>query len=310
MSTFEERNGLTRLIEREMPKLFPNDHIREFGCTALINDPNFSNFLRSPEVNQTHSGMLVKFAPDFLLLRAQKPKELFFVDIKHSVSPIWAEGQYKKLLKLSTTKNNRRIELSDIGVIAREALLAYRRYYPNTIIIMGSPYNPKVLMAQFVDKIQCFHCYSSGPDKEYDCDRCPVKLGNFFDFSRVENSAGSKTPYVNVDLGSFEPITEFFETLNIRMDPDVVNKIVDSIKEEKLLFSSTCNEFNKNRVRWTLNQNGCDWIKYKIYTRHGNDFIHLNHACNGLKIGEGAIEKRTISCLNYNKRGKCVFCWD
>ena len=159
MFEFNERLNQTRLIEDKMKELFPKSVVREFGYQTIIGDDiELKRFMNNPEINQMASGMIVKFAPDFILLKKETPQQLFFVDVKHSVSPVWA---YSRLNKIREKNKDYTLEISDIAVVAREALLSYRRYYPNSIVLMASPYNPKLLMAQFASRIQCLYCYRS-----------------------------------------------------------------------------------------------------------------------------------------------------
>lgn len=124
MDNFEKRLMLTEKIECELINLFDKNisTLQEFGCKAITqNNVDLDSYIKQPEVNQQGSAMIVKFAPDFILLKKSKPSQLYFLDVKHSVSPIWADSRVNKLRK----KNNDNTLLrTNVGIVAREALLS------------------------------------------------------------------------------------------------------------------------------------------------------------------------------------------
>lgn len=308
MSSFENRLKLTEVIEDKVKDIFSNDVVCEFGCASLLENEAFSEFLKSPGINQMHTGIMIKFAPDFILLKKSSPQAAFFIDIKHSISPIWSYYHYKLLSERSLDINNKHIKISDIGVIAREALLSYRRYYPNTIIVVASPYNKKLLMAQFANKIKCIYCYSNKNPSGFDCEECPLKVGGFFDVERASKSTGSQTPMTNIDLSSFEPIDHFFANLGITINMNAVKRIREYIKAEPLEMSSAPSDKIANHIRWELNASGCDWIDYTLYTRNNNSFIHIDRNCKGLNKGTGNIIESFSYDRNIVTRRLCKFC--
>ena len=263
--------------------------------------------MKIPEINQMPSGMIVKFAPDFILLKKAVPQQLYFLDVKHSVSPIWAQSRLEKFRKRIGDEN---LQIADVGVIAREALLAYRRYYPGTIILMVSPYNPKLVMAQFAEKVKCIYCYRTKGMPDYDCSNCPSKSGDFFDIERATNSTGSQTPMTDVDLRSFEPADEFFSKLGINVNKEILEKMKETTRKEELIFDEKVFPKIKNSVCWQLNKSGCDWIDYEVYTKDGNDFLHLSSECSMLKLAKGRLTsyKSLDSASAAGKRQMCKFC--
>lgn len=280
MSYFEERLGLTTSVEEKITELFSNDVVQEFGCLAFVDrDTELFKFLSAPEINQMPAGMIIKFAPDFIILTKKSPQKIYFLDVKHSVSPIYANSR----LELMRRKHkDDTLNISDVGVVAREALLSYRRYYPNTIILMSSPYNPKKVMAQFANDVDCLYCYrSTSPD--YDCNDCPAKNGGFFDIERAGNSTGSQTPMTNIDLRSFEPVDEFFKKIGIEINKDTLAEIEELIVNEPICFDNKVSRERKQEVLRILLDEGCDWVKnelgQEVYTIEDNDFIHFDKNC-------------------------------
>lgn len=289
MSNFEQRVRLTEMVEKSLKDLFPNDKctIKEFGCNTILGDnDDFWGFIKEPIANQQASSMIVKFAPDYLLLKKSEPRELFFVDVKHSISPTWAPSRLKMLREKN---NDNTLSTDQIGVVAREALLAYRRYYPNTIVLMACPYNAKLLMAQFANNIRCLYCYHSPDRGSYDCANCPEKRGGFFDIERAVNSVGSQTPMTNVDLNSFAPAAEFFNEIGIQLNEHVLADLLQEIKRETIEIGEGVYPKLRNQTLWNINHAGCDWVNYEVYSFPGNDFYHLDRDCEWMRGNERRI---------------------
>lgn len=310
MSTFDQRLRLTELVENNMQQLFQSEVtvVREFGCKTIIGDNDYLlNYIKEPAVNQQASAMIVKFAPDFILLKNNEPKCLYFVDVKHSVAPTWSHSRLKMLREKNSDST---LSTDRIGVVAREALLSYRRFYPNTIILMACPYNSKLLMAQFADKIRCLYCYHSPERGDYDCEECPAQNGDFFDIERATNAVGSQTPMTNVDLNSFIPADMFFEQLGIKIDSEVFENLKQEIKTEPIEIGAEVYPEIKNRVLWNLNYAGCDWIDYEVYSYPGNDFYHLDRECKWLSgMKNRIVAYASISqALSSGKRTYCRKC--
>lgn len=316
MSCFDERLGLTIEIEKNIKELFSNDIIQEFGCDKIINTgTEMFDFLRTPEINQMPSGMIIKFAPDFIILAREKPQKIYFLDVKHSVSPIYAPNRLNLMRKQASDNT---LEISDVGIVAREALLAYRRYYPSTIILMASPYNSKKLMAQFADKIKCLYCYRSiQPD--YDCNNCPAKNGGFFDIERAGKSTGSQTPMTNIDLRSFEPAKIFFHKLGIEINDSTLAKIEEKIINEPIAFDYKVADMRKIEILKSLIDSGCNWVENQIpilenqsssevYSCKGNSFIHFSKNCRCLIKNNIIIYDNIEQAKKDGKKTNCKFC--
>ena len=312
MSTFDERLEMTNMIEENMADIFDDDNtiVQEFGCMSLVGqNEDLFNYLKEPEVNQKASAMIVKFAPDFMLLKNSMPRELYFVDIKHSISPIWST---KRMEMLRGKNNDNELTCSKVGVVAREALLSYRRFYPNTIILMACPYNEKLLMAQFADKVKCLYCYHGSNRGDYDCENCPSKNGGYFDLERATDSLGSQTPMTNVDLDSFLPIEKFFNELKIPINTDKIEELKERIKQENIQieYSGKNESYVKNRVKWSLNQSGCNWVEYELYTVLDNNFYHINKNCSCIKNMAARLEAYSSRLQGVNSVNKqpCKWC--
>lgn len=309
MDGFEQRLQLTDMIENRLSDLFDKNHvsIQRFGCEVIVGqNSDIQDFIKEPEVNQQASAMIVKFAPDFILLKKDAPKQLYFLDVKHSITPIWADSRIEML---RTKNDDITLTRTKVGVVAREALLSYRRYYPNTIILMASPYNSKVVMAQFADRVRCLYCYRE-KGKEYDCYNCPSKHGGFFDIERATNAIGSQTPMTDVDMDSFEPMEIFFGKLGIKVDSEILEQIRESVKCEQLEFGNQKDHRIQNKVRRELHESGCNWIDYQVYSKEGNDFFHYKMECFHLQRNRNELKVYDSELLAQmaGKKHKCKHC--
>lgn len=309
MDGFETRLMLTERIERELVDLFASDSasLQEFGCNKIIkNNIDLENYIKKAEVNQQASAMIIKFAPDFILLKKNEPSQLYFLDVKHSVSPIWAD---RRMEMLRNKNNDDSLVRANVGIVAREALLSYRRYYPNTIILMASPYNPQLLMAQFAERIRCLYCYRNPVNGEYMCNECPAEQGGFFDIERATNAMGSQTPMTDVDLDSFEPAQDFFMRCGISVNEVALSRIKKIISQENIEFDARVDEKTKNKVRYELTEHGCEWIGYRVYSKEGNNFAHIDPNCFALNNGNSnlLVYNSMINAMQVGKN-KCKFC--
>ena len=257
--SFDRRYSLSQFLFDNIKSIFNSNEVElvPFGFEKICgNNVALDQFIKTPEANLSHSAMIVKFAPDFILLKKTHPQQLFFVEIKVSVTPLCSQTRLDEI-RMSKGAN---IRLSDVGDIAREAWNSYNNLYPNTIIIDGCSYNNKVLMAQFVKNIRCLRCYKT-PSLPYDCNQCPMKKRSFFEVSRNYMSSGSQTPHTNIDYSSFMNITDFFNSLGISTNQQQVDKLIATIKSFGISFSSRTYPDLINKTKFTLIKEGITWIK-------------------------------------------------
>ena len=169
INTFANRRSLTEIIESRLAGLFESEDVEllPFGVETIGRDnPTLKEYIASPESNASHAGMLVKFAPDFILIHKSNPKKLYFIEVKATVTPLWSTYN---LGQIRASHPDRDIRLKNVGLIAREAWNAYSTLYPDTSLVVGCTYNPKLLMAQFVRDTNCLRCYGSGGTR-FDCE--------------------------------------------------------------------------------------------------------------------------------------------
>lgn len=251
---FENRTGLTSIVSDKLTRLFNSEavEINKFGVENTINQESaLSAYLKDLRNMENSTAMILEFQPDYILFDKVNNR-VFFLEIKVSLTPCWSD-------RIVSEINNRHEEIigyDRIGEIAREPYLAYKRYYPNTIIIMGTSYNKDVLMAQFIENIKCLRC----DDSNY-CNDCPINSGGFFNCQNRNNNAGSGTPHTNVDLASFKEIGIFFNEIGINLNPDTINIIKNEIKSRGVsLNSQYITEDKKRTIISQLRESGCDFL--------------------------------------------------
>ncbi|MBO5481148.1 MAG: hypothetical protein J6A63_08170 [Clostridia bacterium] len=259
LKNFDSRYNLGDELIHSIKSFFNNKQIEliPFGVERLCENKALKEYINSAEVNYSHSGMLVKFAPDFILLTKDNPQKLYFIETKVSITPLC----YPSIIKEIETRHDRKIPVSDIGVIAREAWNAYKTLYPNLIIVSASTYNPQLLKAQFVDKIQCLRCYNGGSKVGYDCTKCPLLSREFFSYERNFHSQGSQTPQTNLDLASFEEFETFFDMLDIETVHENVEQFKEKMKARGVFFQGNLYESIKKNISEQLKAEGCYWVK-------------------------------------------------
>ena len=77
-NTFEKRYSLSQFIIDNLQFIFNPDEIEiiPFGFEKIGgNNVALNNFIKTPESNLSHSSMIVKFAPDFILLKKTTPQQ-------------------------------------------------------------------------------------------------------------------------------------------------------------------------------------------------------------------------------------------
>ena len=257
-NTFSKRYNLSEEIVKKLPSLFDLNQVEiiPFGVETIANGNQALNeHIKKDISNLSHSSMLVKFAPDFILLKKAEPQALYFLEIKVSVTPLYSSNRLNEInTKHPGTK------LSDVGDIAREAWNAYKTLFPNTIILEASTYNPKLFMAQFANKITCLRCHADG-NLAYDCSQCPVNKRDFFPVSRNKYSSGSQTPHTNISLASFMDAKQFFNQLNINLNDKIISEIKTMLMNHKISWSSSIYPTVIDKCKITLIKEGCYWLK-------------------------------------------------
>lgn len=257
---FQNRYRLSNIICDRINALFdPNDvEIIPFGMENITcGNKAFTDYLNGRQSNLSYSAMLIKFAPDYVLLRKTAPQNIYFLEVKVSKTPLYFQS---RLNAIRTMHPQKTIKVSDVGDIAREAWNAYNNLFPNTVILAGSSYNPKVLMAQFVHNIDCLYCHTN---TGITCANCPVEQGKLFPLERNAAAQGSQTPHTNIDYSSFEPAETFFAKLNMPLNAAVTAQIRQEILSLGITKSRMPEETEQLKIRRQLISEGCAWLQLK-----------------------------------------------
>jgi len=250
-NTFKKRYDLSTVIINRLSSLFDLNEIEIIpNGVEDITDINSQEmaFVNTVEANLNHDMMKEKFKPDFIIRKKRSPEEWYYLEVKYSVTPLWANKNLDEI-----RQRNPDIKLCDIGVCAREPWYAYNNLFPNTIILYACSYNPRLFMAQFIKKIQCLRCH------DWDCSDCPVQTKELVNYSKNLNSTGSGTPHTNINLACFENVKEFFEKIGIKTSQDEISNIKNIIKAKGVNLVNMYPGVAK-RVLDQLRQNGCTWL--------------------------------------------------
>lgn len=287
---FYERVKRAEIACEGIQELLGNDvEVQGFGVES-IGDKNsklrrYLSIITNNYNNPT--AMMLEYLPDYIVYAKNK---VFFLEIKVSTTPCWSKTRIKDAnMKSAGTSINE----SNCGEIAREALLAYRKYYPDTVVLYVTNYNKNVVLAQYAKNIQCLRC-EKNPEEKYDCTKCPLEHG-FFDLPERNNSNGSGTPNTNINLDSFIPAERFFEReFKIVIDNEKMNQLKEQVLNEKLCIGDLETEKQKIIIK-NLWESGLRKIRCP-------------------KCGAVLVERQRretwyndlLSCSNYNQT-KCDF---
>lgn len=257
VSDFEKRYSLSEIIAQRLPDILNKDdaELVLFGSETISKDSEALNaFITNDDSRRNFSSMLVKFAPDFILLDKNK-NEVFFLEIKVSVTPLCLETNREQMKKI----DGKTPDITEIADMDRDAWNAYVNLFPRTIILDACLYNPKLLGCQFVGNIKCLRCF-----KEYrtafNCDECPVYKRGLFDQKRNFKSEGSQTPHMNFSLRNFYKFGDFFTKLGIRYDAKKLDELLDEIKKCHLNFPKVIYPEKRKEIVNDLVSKGCYWL--------------------------------------------------
>ena len=228
-ATFFQRFELTeRLQEMVIPFLQEtNIVISEYGQNIILGkNGSLAARLKRLESKKSPAALMVKFAPDFVCY-AKNSKTLFFMDIKTSLTPVLFQSQ----LHILSKQYGQRLQREQVGLVEREAWENYNNRYPSekTTILMACPYNPKLLLMEWVSK---------------------VKLIFRFKKDINENAAGSKTPHVNIDLNAMRALSTFInEELGGAINQEYYDTMINYVKS------------------WPLSNPGRPWMQFNACVR-------------------------------------------
>jgi len=220
--------------------------LSELGWELVLRDSKKMRTLIHKRVatriyKKSPAALMVKFMPDYLAICPKISGEhgIFLLDAKVSITPVFFHQHIERIKRAAGLAELKR---EDIGEIEREAWDVYNSYYPGDrlAIIMASPYHPRLIVAEWVSKIQCL--YRLRKDRNVD-------------------SGGSGTPHVNIHLGKMRSAEAFLQD---EFDIDAQASL-----EELKDYVKTW-EISKpvGRVNWTQFNNAirelkvsCHWLR-------------------------------------------------
>jgi hypothetical protein len=175
-------------------------------------------------------------------------KELFFMDIKTSLTPVLFASRIRALSEIYKKPLIR----EQIGLVEREAWDNYTIRYPSnrTCIVMACPYNPKLLLAEWANSI---------------------KLIFRFKEDKNENAAGSQTPHVNLDLNTMRDLATFIkEEFGCQVADEYYNEMIKYVKTWPVSnpgrpwkqYNSCVRELQEN-CPWLRQRNKDGWLEDK-----------------------------------------------
>lgn len=304
-----ERVAITNLINNHLDELF-NDNIEliPFGVENILPYSEYKSHIRNLEnLNENDIDYQLEFMPDYILYNKLNHKA-YFLEIKASVTPCWDSKRILNHIK----HQSQGITIDRIGEIAREPHLVYKRFYPETIVVIGAPYNSKILMAQFAKDIDCLFCVkycsknSTNNENNTHCrnNDCPAKTNRYFLTQNAETETvdepteeiratnnGSGTPNTNVDLDSFKDFKTFFDEINIETNSNTIDFIKNQIKDRGVNFPPYC----------------CDDLKYDILYK-----LKSLHNCSHIELPQilcsNCGNPYTPSFDTYRIKLKCPSC--
>ncbi len=269
-SSFLDRHALTRRLEGNL-EVFLQDYgfkVLPFGHPVILRDNTWMRSrLKSIEYKANLSALMIKFSPDYIVLKEDDGR-IFFMDAKASITPVFFGKQVERIKNHYARDNS--LSQHDIGEIEREAWFSYNKFYKNVAIVAAVPYNPNLLLAEWVSKIKCMWCLKKAEEGNpipWDCNNCPVFGDSREGFGVLVNefAAGSGTPHTNIHLGTMRTLSEFLDNdFGINVEMGDYQLLLDDIKGWPLSKP-------KGRVTWGQ-YNGvikklklkCPWLQFRI----------------------------------------------
>jgi hypothetical protein len=267
-STFRGRLGLTHRLDRALRPLLTDAGLicEPLGQPpALANMPETRKRLTAVAAKASPAVRMVRFTPDFLIIRPGHPDGPLLADTKVSVTPLFHDRQVSRIRRHAGRPE---IGREDIAEIEREAWYTYNRCFPpnRVALIVAAPYHPRCVVAEWVLRVRCLWCYAGrGPDgpRPFPCQHCPVfsrrdegfgVLGNFF-------TSGSGTPHTNIDLGSCRPLDRFLaDTLGVTPDPDRMAALIAEVRSWPIQRPARISAGHYERVLASIRRNA-PWVR-------------------------------------------------
>jgi len=268
-TSFLDRQALTRRFEENLEE-FLADYgfkILPYGHPIILHDNQWiRSRLRKLDSKDSLTSLMIKFSPDYIVVKETEPKDLFFVDAKASITPVFFDAQIRRI---GLHSNNLALPRENIGDIEREAWFSYNRFFPSNhvAIIMASPYHPRLIISDWVSNIKCLWCLKEQGPIPWSCEECPAFSEDEAGFGVLVNefAGGSGTPHTNILFSSMRTLDDFLaEEFGVNVDKEEYQlTMLDFVKTWPLNKSAgTVNWTQFNNVVQSLKRT-CPWLKYR-----------------------------------------------
>jgi len=273
-TSFLDRQALTRRLEENL-EVFLADYgfkILPFGHPVILqNNTWIKSRLRKLDSKESLAAIMIKFSPDYIVVKESKPRDFFFMDAKASITPVFFQAQIDRIR--DHYGKDKYLSREDIGEIEREAWLSYNKFFPSNhvAIVIATPYNPRLILAEWVSNIKCMWCIKEtqpGNPIPWKCKGCPVFSQNDEGFGVMVNefAGGSGTPHTNIHLGLMRTLYEFLgDEYGVKIDKkEYEATMLDFVKQwplNKPPGKISWGQFNGaiKQLRRT-----CPWLKCRI----------------------------------------------
>ena len=237
-STFRGRLSLTHRLDEAIRPILTDAGLicRPLGQPpALALMPEARKRLTAIAAKASPAVRMLRFTPDFLIIRPGHPDGPLLADTKASVTPLFHDRQVDRIRRHAGRPE---IAREDIVEIEREAWHTYNRCFPpdRVAIIAAAPYHPRCVVAEWVPRVRCLWCYAGrGPDgpRPFPCQYCPVFSRRDGGFGVASNffTSGSGTPHTNIDLGSCRPLDRFLsDELGVIPNPEQMADLIAEVR--------------------------------------------------------------------------------
>ncbi len=271
-TSYLDRQALTRRLEENLEAFLEEYEFKviPFGHPVILQDNTWiKSNLKRIKYKANLAAVMMRFCPDYIVYKETEPKAFFFMDAKASITPIFFNKHVERIK--NHYKKDNKLSKHDIGEIEREAWLSYNKFYSgnNVAIVIGTPYNPRLLLAEWVSNIECMWCLKEakfGNPIPWECDKCPI-FTNYnenkgFGVLVNEFASGSGTPHTNIHFGKMRTLKDFlYDEFKVEVDDEDYKLLIEDIKKW---------DINKPRGKVSWSQfNGtikelkklCPWLK-------------------------------------------------
>lgn len=215
-----------------------------FGAPVMLRGANrIDALLRTLISKKFPAALMMKFSPDFIIV-PPNGGEPFFLDTKASVTPVFKASHIETI---KGTSGLSALAREDVGEVEREAWDVYNGHYSSErmAICFAAPYHPRLVVMEWCKNI--------------------LPMYRLKEDTNV-NSAGSRTPHVNIHLGKMRSLTDFLQQefgapKNAPSDVGLAKEVRDWPMGKPAGFTITWEVF---RAVGAELRKSCPWLKVAV----------------------------------------------